>query len=217
MRIGIWATNRRAAMEDLVEKALRNRIEYKIVWATDREKNPFRNIIPCDVILVGPKSHIGLLRSIQTFQKKRLFSPPVVMITEEKFFPPLLGRLISAGISGSISPEAADKLLKCLTTVIGGNYYFDLPMSSRTIRDYICSANLPGFEATLEQLEAWRLLVGGMDTQQVADELKVDVDVIEARKRALVQKLKLNLNDQAALIDKAADYQLSAQQSNANA
>jgi DNA-binding NarL/FixJ family response regulator len=207
MQIGIWATalEVRVLLTKLVKQT-----NAQVAWLMDRKANPCESTRFCDVILVAPKSHIELARSMQTFRKRRPLSAPVVTVTNKKIFPPLLGSLASAGIGGSIPQEAADTFRTCLTAVSSGEYYFDCPISHDNLQGHIHNPELPGFTATLGQLEIWELLVKGLSMQKIAIKLNLTVEAIEARRRKLMRKL--GIRDQQALIERAEEYKLPPQQ-----
>jgi DNA-binding NarL/FixJ family response regulator len=119
-----------------------------------------------------------------------------------------------AGASGYITKDATgEKLLECLGIVTQGEYYMDMAVSQKVIKNLLMQReggtgmNDPAYNTlTPREQEIMRFIAEGLSTKQIADKLFISQKTVENHRASIFSKL--NIHSTMELIRYAAKYGL---------
>ncbi|UCF92947.1 MAG: response regulator transcription factor [Desulfobacterales bacterium] len=105
--------------------------------------------------------------------------------------------MLKAGVSGFLLKECAFKeLTVAINAAVANQTYLSPKIAHTVIQDYrqhVSDKDLSPFHAlTGREREVLQLIAEGRSTREIADDLNVSVKTVEARRRQIMEKLKLN-------------------------
>ena len=117
------------------------------------------------------------------------------MFTEEDF----IMNAIAVGIKGYLPKNTTrEELLKAIRTIYNGKEYYGDLISQIILKSYISNAqkkNIPEGKdincLSLREIEILKLIVEGLNNQEIADKLFISIRTVESHKSHIMQKLEL--------------------------
>jgi DNA-binding NarL/FixJ family response regulator len=117
------------------------------------------------------------------------------MFTEEDF----IMNAIAAGIKGYLPKNTTrEELLKAVRTIYNGKEYYGDLISQIIMKSYISNAqkkNLPEEKdikcLSSREIEILKLIVEGLNNQEIADKLFISIRTVESHKSHIMQKLDI--------------------------
>jgi DNA-binding NarL/FixJ family response regulator len=159
------------------------------------------DLVIVDLTLKGSLGGLDLIKELQR-QYPRLFVLVVTMHDESLY----AERAIHAGARGYITKqEATTKILQAIRQVLAGQIYLSEKMAAKVLTKLAAGKNTRGRSSieslTDRELQVFKLIGHGRSTQQIADELHLDMKTIETYRSRI--KVKLDIKDAQELLQEA--------------